>query len=39
MICELDNLQTIIKKEKINIAVVCYGGCCSNTLVDVLDQM
>ena len=38
MICNLENLQTIVKKEKMNVAVICYGGCCSNTLVDVLEK-
>lgn len=33
---EKNNLRTIIKREKLQICVVCYGGCSSNTLVNSL---
>lgn len=38
MICKLENLPTIVKKENVNVAVISYGGCCSNTLVEVLEK-
>lgn len=38
MICNLDHVNDIIKKEKLNLLVVSYGGCSSNTLVDVLEK-
>jgi hypothetical protein len=38
MICDLDNIQNIIKDESLNLCVVSYGGSCSNTLVDILEE-
>jgi hypothetical protein len=37
-ICNLDKIQEIITREGLNLLVVSYGGCCSNTLVDLLDN-
>ena len=30
---EKNSIRTIIKHEKLQICVVCYGGCSSNTLI------
>ena len=38
MICNLKNIKKIIRKEGLNLLVVSYGGCCSNTLVNVLEK-
>jgi hypothetical protein len=38
MICNLNNVKNIIKDEGLELLVVSYGGCCSNTLVDVLSK-
>jgi hypothetical protein len=38
MICDLNNVQTIIKEEGLNLLVVSYGGCVSNTLVNELEK-
>ena len=37
MICELSDIQNIIKNEGLDLLVVCYGGSCSNTLVQNLE--
>jgi hypothetical protein len=34
MICNLNNVNNIIKKEKLDLLIVSYGGSCSNTLRD-----
>ena len=34
MICDFNNINEIIKSEGLDILVVSYGGCCSNTLVN-----
>ena len=34
MICNLDNINNIIKKEKLDLLIVSYGGSCSETLRD-----
>lgn len=36
--CDLNNVQTIIKEEGLNLLVVSYGGCVSNTLVNALEK-
>jgi hypothetical protein len=38
MICNLNNIKKIIHKEGLNLLVVSYGGCCSNTLTSVLEK-
>ena len=38
MICNLQHADNIIKKEKLEILVVSYGGCCSNTLINALEK-
>jgi len=38
MMCDLNNVQTIIKEEGLNLLVVSYGGCVSNTLVNELEK-
>ena len=38
MICNLQHANSIIKKEKLEILVVSYGGCCSNTLINALEK-
>jgi hypothetical protein len=38
MMCDLNNVQTIIKEEGLNLLVVSYGGCVSNTLVNALEK-
>lgn len=38
MICNLDNVNDIIKKENIDLLVVSYGGCASNALVHNLEK-
>lgn len=38
MICDLKDINTVIKSEGLNILVVSYGGCCSNTLVKTLEK-
>jgi len=34
MICNLNNINNIIKREKLDLLIVSYGGSCSNTLRD-----
>ena len=31
MICDLNNINDIIKSENLDVLVISYGGCCSNT--------
>ena len=38
MICDLQNINEIVKKEKLDVCVISYGGSCSNQLVDVLTN-
>lgn len=38
MICNLDTINDVIIKEKINLLVISYGGCASNTLTNVLEK-
>tara|TARA_B110000967_G_C18802825_1_gene519418 strand:+ start:71 stop:628 length:558 start_codon:yes stop_codon:yes gene_type:complete len=38
MICNLENVSEIIKKEGLEILIVSYGGCCSNSLTDALEK-
>ena len=38
MICDLNNINDIIKREGLDILVVSYGGSCSNTLVRYLGK-
>ena len=38
MICDLNNINCIIKNEGLNLLVVSYGGSCSNTLVEYLEK-
>jgi len=38
MICDLNNINDIIDKEGLNLLVVSYGGSCSNTLINILEQ-
>ena len=38
MICDLTNINDIIKEQGLNLLVVSYGGCCSNTLVQNLEK-
>jgi hypothetical protein len=38
MIRDLDNIKNIIKNEGLQLLVVCYGGCASNTLTDTLEK-
>jgi len=35
-ICDLKQINDIIKEEKMDICVISHGGCCSNQLVDIL---
>ena len=35
---EKNSIRTIIKREKLQICVVCYGGCSSNTLINTLTK-
>ena len=37
-ICNIKHLPRQIVEEKLDIAVVCYGGCGSNQLVDLLEE-
>jgi hypothetical protein len=37
-IYNLENIPKVVKNEGLNIAVVCYGGCSSNTLIDTLEK-
>ena len=36
MICDLNNINEVIKKENLDVCIVSYGGSCSNTLVKAL---
>jgi len=38
MICDLSGIGDIIKREKLHVLVVSYGGSCSNALVQVLTR-
>ena len=38
MICDLNHINDIIKSENLDVLVVSYGGCCTNTLVDYLEK-
>ena len=38
MICDLDDINNIIKEEGLNLLVVSYGGCVSNKLTDYLEE-
>lgn len=38
MICDLVNINDIISQEGLNLMVVSYGGCVSNTLINVLEK-
>jgi hypothetical protein len=38
MICDLDNINNAIKKEGLNLIVISYGGCVSNTLINALEK-
>jgi hypothetical protein len=38
MICNLDNIQHVIKKEGLELMVVSYGGSCTNILVKLLEK-
>ena len=38
MICNLNNINNIIKNEGLNLIVVSYGGSCSNTLIDTIKK-
>ena len=38
MICDFIDIDKIIQSEKLNLCVVSYGGCCSNTLRSTLEQ-
>jgi len=38
MICDLNNVNDIIKSESLDVLVVSYGGCCSNALVNNLEK-
>jgi hypothetical protein len=38
MICNLNNVNDIIKSEGLDVLVISYGGCCSNTLADYLEK-
>jgi hypothetical protein len=35
---DLSNINEIVRNEKMDICVICYGGCASNTLVNMLEQ-
>lgn len=37
-IIELNSINTKIIQEKLDIAVICFGGCCSNTFIDALEK-
>jgi hypothetical protein len=34
----LNNINNVVKQEKMDICVICYGGCASNTLVNILEK-
>lgn len=38
MICNLDNINNIIDIEGIDLLVISYGGCATNTLIDALEK-
>ena len=38
MICNLNYINNIIKSEGLNLLVISYGGCVSNTLADTLEN-
>ena len=38
MICNLNNVNEIIKNEGLEVLVISYGGSCSNTFVDYLEK-
>ena len=38
MICDLNNINDIIKNENLDVLVISYGGSCSNTLVSYLEK-
>jgi hypothetical protein len=38
MICDLNNINGVIKSEGLDVLVISYGGCCSNTLVNHLEK-
>ena len=38
MICNLDDINNIIKIEGIDLMVISYGGCATNTLIDALEK-
>lgn len=38
MICNLNLVNEIIKSECLDVLVISYGGCCSNTFVDYLEK-
>jgi len=38
MIDELENIGARLQQEKMDVCVVCYGGCSSNTLVNTLEK-
>ncbi len=35
---DFNNIKNIVQTEKLNISVICYGGCCSNKLSDIFEQ-
>jgi len=35
---DLNSIKNIVQREKLKISVICYGGCCSNQLVDIFEQ-
>jgi hypothetical protein len=37
-ICNFETVSTVIKNENLNLLVVCFGGCCSNAFVSVLEK-
>jgi hypothetical protein len=37
-IMNLEEINNKIKAEKLNVSVVCFGGCSSNTLVSILEK-
>ena len=38
MICDFVNINDIIKSEHLDVLVVSYGGCCTNTLITYLEN-
>ena len=38
MICDLDNINNNIKLEDLNLLVISYGGCVSNTVINTLEK-